>query len=134
MKLPRHLQHFPQSALIVTSDTVTAKFYLAGGDSLEELDGSALPKETGQDGEGSFEFFPDDAPRLHAFAKQLAAHLTKLAREHTLPSIHLIMPAEVEHLVSKKLPPDVAKNVGKKIDHDVMKESPLTIVERVLKA
>ncbi len=133
MLLPKHLQRFADSALIVAADSVTARCWFAAGDSLEELDGVALPKET-KDGEGSFEFFPDDTHRLHVFAKQLATHLTKLEREHKIPHIHLVMPAEVEHLVSKYLPPDVAANVEIKIHHDVMKEDPLKLVERVLTA
>ncbi len=134
MQLPTHLQHFPNGALIVASDTVTAKFYLADGDAIEELDGVTVPKETGQDGEGSFEFFPDDAPRFRAFAKKLTTRITTLEREHRIPAIHLVMPAEIEHLVTKNLPRDVATKIGKKIHRDVMKETPIEIVKRVIDA
>lgn len=132
MILPEHLQRFPHEALLVAADTVSSKCLLVGGDSLEELNGVALPRETGRDGEGSFEFFPDDAERLRQFAKKLAAHIVKLEREHHIPHIHLIMPAEVERLVTTDLPPDVAAKVGKRIHHDVMKESPLVIATRIV--
>ncbi len=132
MLLPKHLQRFADGALIVAADSVLVRCWFAAGDSLEELDGLVMPKETGQDGEGSFEFFPDDRARLNTFAKRLAAHITQLERKHKLPHIHLVMPAEVEHLVSKQLPLDVADKVSKIIHHDVIKEHPLDIVTRLI--
>lgn len=132
MQLPQKLQHFPNGALIVASDTVLANIFLVGNDAIEELDGVAVPKETGVDGEGSFEFFPDDATRLHSFAKKLAEQITALTREHEIPHIHFVMPTEIEHLATKNLPPDVAAKIGKKIHHDVMKEDPISIVTRVV--
>lgn len=132
MILPERLRHFPHATLIVASDTIAAKFFLVGGDSLEELDGVAVPKETGRDGEGSIEFFPDDAARLHSFAKELASRIATLAREHGIPHIHLVMPAEIEHLVTKDLPHDIAATIGAKLHLDVMKESDVAIVERVV--
>lgn len=131
MQLPQHLRHFSDGALIVASDTVTAKIFLAGGDAVEALDGVALPKETGRDGEGSFEFFPDDASRLRAFAKKLAVRLTALEREHKIPHIHLVMPAEVERFVTEELANDVATKIGKRIHVDAMNESPINIIERL---
>ncbi len=132
MNLPHELQHFQSGALLIASDSVKADFFLLGGDSIEPLDGVSLPKETGKDGEGSFEFFPDDASRLHAFAKQVAARIATLEREHKIPHIHLLMPAEVEHLVTHELPHDVSTKVGTKIHLDVMKEDPISMVKRLV--
>jgi len=132
MQLPTDLQHFPNGALLVASDTTKASFFLLGGDSLEELDGVSLAKENGADGEGSIEFFPDDTARLQAFVKLLAEHITTLKRDHQIAHIHLVMPAEIEHDVSKHLATDTQSVVGVKLHHDVMNESPLDIVRRVV--
>ena len=53
MNLPQDLQHFPHAALIIASDSMHAKFFLVGGDTLQELDGVALPREFRQDSEGA---------------------------------------------------------------------------------
>jgi hypothetical protein len=132
MQLPHELQHFPNGALIVVSDTVIAKFYLVGGDTLEELDGVAVPKETGQDGEGSFEFFPDDASRLHAFIHKVVERLGVLVRKHDIPLIHMVMPAEIDHEVTGHLPNDIKEKLGKTIHLNLMKESPLEAVRRII--
>lgn len=132
MQLPHDLQHFPNGALLVVSDSVQADIYLLGGDSMEPLDGVSVPKETGRDGEGSFEFFPDDTARVHAFAKRVAAQITALERDHKVPHIHLVMPAEIEHLVTHDLPGDVAGKIGARIHADLMKENPTSIVTRLV--
>lgn len=132
MQLPHELQHFPYSALIVASDTVHARFFLVGGDSLEELDGVAVPKETGQDGEGSMEFFPDDAARLRQFVHSVTQRIEELARAHTIQTIHFVMPAEIAHDVSVRLAHDLKRRVGKTIHRNVVGDAPHEIVRRIV--
>lgn len=132
MKLPQELQHFPKATLIVASDTVQAKFLLVGAEDLEELDGVSVPKEKGADGEGSIEFFPNDAERLHAFVHAVVERIETLVRDHAIAHVHMVMPAEIEHEVSGHLANDVKEKIGKTVHHDVMKESYLDIVKRVV--
>lgn len=132
MQLPSDLQHFPTGALIVASDTVKASFFLVGNDSLAELDGVEVPKETGQDGEGSMEFFPDDAERFHSFIHAVIEQLDALVANHPIAHIHLVMPAEVEHQLSSHLSEDVHAKIGVTIHANLMKEPPLEAVRRVV--
>lgn len=145
MQLPHDLQHFPTGALIVASDSVIAKFFLVGGDSLEELDGVALPRELKQDAEGEFVSFDgsrvagpasdiDDRPRLTQFAKNVAARIESLIREQSVRAIHLVMPAEVEHTVFQSLSSEAQGHIGKKLHLDLMKEDPLSVIRRVVNA
>jgi hypothetical protein len=143
MRLPSDLQHFPHSALIVSSDSVKAKFFLVGGDELEELDGVAVPREPRQDSEGSFTSSDgsrvagpdsdiDDTPRLKQFVNNIAGRMADLVREHGVAHIHLAMPAEVHHLLDSHLDKDVQSKIVRIVHKDLMKESPLEIVRRIL--
>ncbi len=143
MKLPSSLQKFPQTALFVTSDSIIAKFFLAGGDGLEELDGISLPREKKSDREGYFTSAdesrhggpasdPDDTARLKTFVKKIAQQIENLVAHHDVKKIHLIMPAEVEHKLFSELTNQIKEKIGKKIHLDVMKEDAVKIVERVV--
>jgi hypothetical protein len=143
MTLPHDLQHFPNGALILTSDSVKATFYLVGGDSVEELGSIEHPREKSSDAEG--ERFSTDGTRviglepekkeqerLHQFVHDVATQTEAYVREHNIPHIHLVLPTEVEREFSKKLPPEIHAKIGKTIHADVMKESVLDIVKRVV--
>lgn len=144
MKLPRDLkEHFPHSALIIAGDQITAKFFLVGGDELEELDSVAVPREFKQDSEGAFTSYdgsrvagPDsdlhDTPRKKQFVKKIAERAKELVREHQVAHLHLVMPAEIEHLLSKQLEPDVKAKIVHIRHGNLMKESPLKIVRKAL--
>ncbi|MBI4139041.1 hypothetical protein HY479_02725 [Candidatus Uhrbacteria bacterium] len=143
MKLPQILQHFPHAALIISSDSMRANFFLVGGDELEGLDGVAMPRELRQDSEGSFTSSDgsrvagpdadiDDAPRLKQFARRIAERTERLVRDHGIAHVHLVMPAEIEHVVSSSFATDVESLVGFRRHLDLMKEDPLTVVRRVL--
>lgn len=144
MKLPQELQQFPTSTLLVVSDTVSAKFWLIGGDDMEELDGLVLPHEHNQGSERASSSSdgtrlggsdtPSDAPRFHHYVHDLVEKLSQLVHGHAIAQIHLVMPANVEHAVADHLPHDVSAKIGKRVHVDVMKESPLEIVRRVLGA
>jgi len=133
MQLPENLQHFPKATLILASDSVHAKFFLVGGDSLQELDGVGVPREAPQDNEGPFTFDINDGPRLHDFVHQLVTKTVELTNAHGVAHIHLVMPAEVEHMLSSHLPQPVQALIGQTLHHDLMKSSPLELVERLLK-
>lgn len=145
MHLPESTQHFPNPTLIISADSVHARFFLVGGDSLEELDGVAVTRELLSDREGAFTSFDgsrvggpasdiDDEPRLKKFVRSMSDTATELVRAHNIAHIHLVMPAEIEHHLSKILPADSAKLIGQTLHLDLMKEPPIEIVERLLKS
>lgn len=132
MKLPIDLQpHFVHSSLIIIGDSTQAKFFLAGGDELEELDGVAVPREERPDSEGKFSDEPNDVPRLMQFVKMTAARTENLVREHGVAHIHLAMPAEIKHLLVRELPRDAATAVGRTLEHDLMKQDILDVIRRL---
>ena len=133
MQLPEHLQHFPQQSLLVVADHVVARLFIAGGDSLEELDGLAEPRDVPTDNEGKmFNSDVHDEPRLKRFCKNIALDIQKLVVSHDVSNIHLVMPAELAHLVTADLSQEVQRKLGRGIHLDLMKEDPLKIVERLL--
>ncbi|MDQ7814286.1 MAG: host attachment protein [Patescibacteria group bacterium] len=144
MQLPKELQKFPLSNLIVASDSTTARIYLAGGDSLEELDAVSVPHERKQDNEGSFvssdgsrvggPIEEDDTPRFDTFIKKLARSVIDTVRKHKIEQLSLVMPAEVEHALVDQLPSDVDTLIRRKLHKDLMKEAPIELVKRLLEA
>lgn len=143
MNLPQELQHFPHVALIVASDSMHAKFFLVGGDTLQELDGVALPREFRQDSEGAFTSSDgsrvagpdadiDDAPRLQHFVKLVSEKADQLCSKHEIAHVHLVMPAEVEHLLSSECAATLKEKIRFMLHADLMKEHPLEIIRRVL--
>ena len=143
MHLLESLQHFPHPALIVTSDSVQANFFLVGGDSLEALDGISVPREMRQDSEGSFTSSDgsrvagpdadiDDGPRLHEFVHQVIGRIDGLVTKHGIAHVHLVMPAAVEHQTYDHLEQHLKEKIVKRLHLDLMKSAPLEIVERIL--
>jgi hypothetical protein len=142
MQLPANLQRFPHPTLIVTGDHITMRFFLVGGDMLEELDSLAEPRERRSDDEGSFSGSDgvrtgdpsadvDDTPREKKLMKRTADNIQKLVREHEVSSVHLLMPADLDHHLASELQPDVTQRLGKVLHVNVMKEEPLQMIERL---
>ena len=134
MNLPQDLQHFPQAALVVTADTVSAKFFIAHNEMLEELDGLTMPHERSSDNEGPWKFDENDAERSHAFVHAIDERINEIMAAHPVHMLHLVMPAELEHAVTSYLPTEVSSHIGKKLHVSVMKESHLDVLRRIVAA
>jgi len=142
MQLPRELQHFPEPALLVLADSQRAQFWLAHGDQFNELERFSLLPELKSDREASFintdhggsrsgpEPHHDD--RFSHFCKMIAEKTSTLVRDGQADVFHLVMPLEVANEVKKHLADDVAAKLGKTVDLDLMKDSPLEAVKRVI--
>jgi len=143
MQLPHDLQKFPQETLIIAADSVMAKFFLAGGDSLEQIYAVEVPREKKQDNEGSFvssdgsrvagPVEEKDAPRFKTFVKQIATKTGELVRKHGMRQIDLVMPAEVAHSLVNELANDSKSLVGRTLHKDLMFEQPVEMVRHLLK-
>ena len=144
MQLPEHLQHFPHIALLVASDSVLAKFFLLGGETLEEVDSLTVPRVKPQDNEGSIRIEGgggvsgansdiDDTPRLKEFIHKMVERINEIVAESGVVHIHLVMPAEIEHQLTAHLPNTLKERVVKRVHHDLVKNPPLEIVERLFK-
>ncbi len=81
MQIPEHLQHFAEPTLLVLADHVEGKFFLAGGDAIETLDGVAAPHDAPRDQEGSFIQPKDDAERIHHLIHLLCDRTNALVEE-----------------------------------------------------
>lgn len=144
MQLPQDLQHFPTSTLLIVSDSIAAKFWLLGGDEMEEIDSVSLPRERKQDSEGSYVSSDgsrtgapnqaDDTERLHQFVHLVVDRTARLTREHGITRIHLVMPVDMERTISQHLPSDVSTKLTKPVHADLMKDDMLDVVRRVLNA
>lgn len=142
MQLPKELQHFPESTLIVLTDEQEAKFLLAGGDSLEHLDSISLAREPMSDSEGSFASSEGthvgsglsdkhDTPRKKKFAAMVSEQIAQLIQNGKAEDIRLVSPPEMLHLIEKKLPNDVKDHILSKLDKDLMKMSDVEVIERI---
>lgn len=144
MKLPESLRpRVIHPTLLVAADHVAARFFLAGGDALEEIDGVAVPREPRQDSEGMFvssdgsrhggpDADIDDGPRRAAFAKQVAKRIVDLVREQGIAHLSLVMPTDVGASVQDALPADVRGTIRHVKNLDLMNEDPLAILTRAL--
>ncbi len=135
MQIPIELQHFPHLTLLVISDHVTSKFFLVGGESLEILDSITVPYDIRPNHEGSFipEHSHIDENHLKHFAKLVAEHISKLVVQHAIVYVDLIMPANIEHLVTANLHPNISKKLNRKLHIDIMKEDIFDIIKRIQK-
>ena len=143
MKLPRQLQRFPEPTLLVASDEEIARFWLAGGEALETLDGVALAPEQKSDSEGAFASYDGsrvagpasdrhDTPRKEKFAKQVAERVVKLLREGHATGVRLAALPEIMHRVEAHLPNDVTRKVLSRTEKNLMKMSEVEIVGAML--
>ncbi|MFA5936044.1 MAG: host attachment protein [Patescibacteria group bacterium] len=143
MQLPQDLQaHFPHPTLLITADHMTAKLYLAGGDSIEELDGITEPRDIPTDthdstssGDGIRTSNPNadnnDEPRIKHLIKRIAERMEKLVKEHNVGNIHLVMPADMLHPVKDHLSQDTIKLVRSETPGMLMKEDILDVIRRI---
>lgn len=145
MQIPEALQHFPHTALLIACDSVHARFFLLGGDQLEELDAISLPREKRQDAEGAFTSADgsrvagpsadiSDDHRLHEFIHAMIERTTELLNQQEIAHLHLVMPAEIEHAYSSHLEPHVATKILKRVHLDLANFPPLDILERLIAA
>lgn len=141
MNLPQDLQpHFVEPALIVVADHIAAKFYLAGGDAIEEVDSLSLPHERMTDNETTFtntatggSSGPEpktEEERQHQFIHMMQERLEDFIREGIADHIFLAMDAELAHMIKHHLPGDMAGMIKKEVHHSVMKENILDVVKR----
>ncbi len=135
MQLPQELQHFEFPSLILVADHVHAQFWLAHEETLEEVDLIALAKETHSDNEGLANGQePSDENRLHQYIHMVVDRLEQIMSEGVADSLHLVMPADLAHMVIEHSSTEVQEQVGKEVHLDLMKEDPLDVVRRVLEA
>ena len=134
MNLPQDLQHFPHAALVVTADNVSAKFFIVHEEQLEEFEGISMPHERSTDSEGPWIFDENDKERAHAFVHAIDERIHAIMAEHPVHLVHLVMPAEIEHAVTAHLPAEVTSHIGKKLHVNVMKESHLDVLRRIVAA
>jgi len=135
MQLPQELQHFENPSLILVADHVHAQFWVAHGETLEEVDVVALPKDTHSDNEGRAigQELSDDN-RLHEYIHLLVDRLEQIMGEGVADSLHLVMSADLANAVLDHSNTEVQEQVGKQLHLDLMKEEPLEVVKRLLAA
>jgi len=132
MKLPQELQRFSEPTLIVATDGQMARLYLAGGDSLESLDHVAHPPEKPTDAEDVYGGDVHDTPRKEQFAAEVAERIASIIHQGHAVHIRLASLPEMLHRIDDRLPPDVKERVVSRTAHDLLTESEVDLVKRVL--
>lgn len=135
MQLPQELQHFEFPSLILAADHVHAQFWLAHGDTLEEVDLISLPKDEHSDKEGRAigQELSDDN-RLHEYIHLVVDRLEQIMSEGVADSLHLVMSADLANAILDHSSTEVQEQVGKQVHADLMKEEPIEVVRRLLAA
>lgn len=135
MQLPQELQHFEFPSLILAADHVHAQFWLAHGDTLEEVDLIALPKDKLSDNEGlAIGQELSDDHRLHEYIHLVVDRLEQIMSEGVADSLHLVMSADLANAILDHSSTEVQEQVGKQVHADLMKEDPIEVVRRLLAA
>lgn len=142
MQLPQDLQHFSVPTLIVVGDSVSAKFFLAGGDAVEEVGAVSLPRESSTDNEGSFNNVDtgrsnapepkDEEERLHHLIHLFQEKIEELVRHHQAAEVCLVMNAELAHGVKHHLPEDVLPSITRELHRDMAKTGLEDIIRKLL--
>lgn len=126
MLLPSELQKFSHPTLIVLTDHIHAKLWLAHELELKEIDHLDMPRERMTDRE---EIETDaDPDRLHRMMKELASRITHHATN--AQHIYLAMKADIMHALEKELPSPTKNLINRRQPHDLMKEEMLDVVKR----
>jgi hypothetical protein len=135
MQLPQELQRFEFPSLILVADRVHAQFWLAHGDTLEEVDLIRLDKDEHSDKEGREigQELSDDN-RLHQYIHLVVDRLEQIMNEGVADSLHLVMETELADAVIDHSSQEIQEQVGKQVHADLMKEEPLDVIRRVLEA
>jgi hypothetical protein len=141
MNIPHDLQaHVLHPTLCVTADHTTARVYLAGGDAIEEIDALSEPRERVEhDGQSSADGIrtadpsadADDLPRLTRFATHIAEHADALIDARGIMHVHLVMPADLLHLVEHHFSQQTSSRVRTRTALSLMHEDPVTILRRI---
>jgi protein required for attachment to host cells len=142
MQLPKELQHFSETTLIVLTDEQEAKFLLAGGDSLEQIDSTSLARGPMSDSEGSFASSEGthvgsalsdkhDTPRKKKFAAVVAERIAQIVQNGQAEDVRLVSPKEMMNLIEKKLPDDVVEHIQSRLPKDIMKLSNVEVLKRI---
>ena len=118
----------------MTSNHQVAKFFLAGGEDIEELDGVAVLPDTFSDIEKKFSSDVSDTEQRTHFVKDVVTRIEDLASHQEVHQIHLVMPAEILHKVTSHLSAQEQARIGKTVDAEMMKASPLEVVRRLFSA
>jgi protein required for attachment to host cells len=144
MQIPLDLQHFPEPTLIVMTDFQLAKCWLAGGDSLEAVDGVALPQERSSDEEGASVSSFDgtrrsdpssdkhDTPRKEKFATLVADRIASLIHQGHAAKIRIASPPEMLHLIEGRLPHDIRERILSRMAKDFMQYPETTLIAAML--
>lgn len=133
MQIPLELQKFSEPTLIVLTDGQRANLLIAGGDTLEALDGIVLLPEEKSDHESSFVGEEQhDTPRKEHFAKSVAERITSLVREKHASVIYLASLPEMLHRIEGHLAPDVASHVKARLSNDLLNLSHVEVLQRFL--
>ena len=141
MQLPKDLQHFSVPTLVVTADQITAKFWLAGGENIEELDGVSAPRDLMSDAETSFvnvDTHGTNAPepkteveRLKHYAKLVADRVTNLLRHDKVGRVHLVADARIVHSVTEHMPKELQPLLGRSLHENLMQQNILEVLRRL---
>ena len=141
MQIPHDLQHFPEPTLIVIADHLTAKFFLAGGDAVQELDGVALPRDRRTDKDTAFVDVDsgrvssgepkDEEERLNRYGKLVAVAIERYLHQHTAAHFYLVMVGDVADAVKRHLDKPAHALIKKEIAKDVMKEPLVDVLRRL---
>jgi protein required for attachment to host cells len=144
MQLPQALQHFPEATLLIVTDEEAAKCWLAGGDSLEALDGVSLPHERKSDDEGaSIASFDGtrrsdpsadkhDTPRKNTFATLVANRVASVIHQGHAAKIRIASPPEILHLIESHLPHDMRERILSRTAKNLMQYPEIELVEKIL--
>ncbi len=143
MKIPSSLQRFPEPTLLIVCDSEKAKFFLAGGDSLEELDGIEVPHEIKRDREKSFSSSSgragglpgniNDDSRKKRFVTLVSDRISTLIRDGHAAHIFIAAPPAIDHLLETKLPREVRSRIRARVTKDLMQVKTVDILKRFLK-
>jgi len=141
MQLPQDLQHFSVPTLIVTADHITAKFWLVGGEDIEELDGVSDPRIEKSDAETSFvnvDTRGSNAPqpkieeqRLKQYAQLVADRVTDLLRHNNVGRVHLVADARIVHSVTEHMPNELQPLLGRSLHENLMQQNILEVLRRL---
>ncbi len=133
MIISNELHVFQHPTLLITSDHVQARLFVANQNILEEQGHVSLPHENTETREGTPLAPPEynDESRLKHFVQLLCEQATALMGPHSIEVVDLVMPSEIEHLFRSHCDQDIKNKIKRTINHDLMKEDILKVVARL---
>ena len=143
MRLPQHLQHFPEPTLIVLTDHVQGRFWLAHLETLEQIDQLALPHELKSDREGSFvntdhggsTSGPEPSDREHSnhWIHLMTEKIETVCQAKNIKQLDLVMRPDLLHALRAHLPQSISILIKTELGVDLMKMHILETLDRLLK-